>query len=89
VRAPTLKDFLSRTADEVHTHAWLITNREPLICEWAIGMGPDQGQLPGASGRAFATWLSNGWPDWAEDPETPVCHVLEKAVIEWSGGRTF
>lgn len=89
MRRPTLKDFLHVPCGEVLETVWLAVNLEYLIREWAISMHPDHGQLPGASGRAFAEWLNDGWNGWTEEPEFTVQKILEGAVAEWCGGRTF
>lgn len=57
------------------------------IIEWA--RDGDLGSLPDASARAFGHWLAGCWGDWTEDPETTVKNVLEGAVSDWCGGRTF
>lgn len=57
------------------------------ILDWALD--PEHGGLPNASGQAFAQWLDHVWENWTEDPEVPVKDVLEGAVIEWCGGRSF
>lgn len=89
MKQPTLKDFLPVPCGQVLTTVWLSVNLEYLIREWAISQAPGHGQLPGASGRAFAEWLGNGWADWTEDAGMPVQKILEGAVSEWCGGRSF
>lgn len=91
VKRPTLKAFLPMECGEVDLESDnpIGNYLESLIREWAIGMQPTEGQLPGASGRAFAEWLSDEWNDWTEEEEVPVQKILEGAVIEWCGGRTF
>lgn len=89
VKRPTLKDFLSVECGEVLETAWLAVNLEYLIREWARGTGPTEGQLPADSGRAFAEWLNNVWDNWTDEPEVSVQKILEGAVSEWCGGRSF
>lgn len=91
MRKPALKDFLALPCGEVdiETDNPVGNYLEYLIREWAIGTGPYQGLLPGASGRAFATWLNSEWGDWTEEEYVPVQKILEGAVTEWCGGRTF
>lgn len=89
VKRPTLKDFLTVPCGTVMETVWLSVNLEYLIREWAISMQPDHGQLPGASGRAFAEWLNDEWNGWTEEEEVPVQKILEGAVSEWCGGRSF
>lgn len=89
VKRPTLKDFLHVPCGEVLETVWLAVNLEYLIREWAISMQPEHGQLPGASGRAFAEWLNDGWNGWTEEEEVTVQKILEGAVSEWCGGRSF
>lgn len=89
MRRPVLKDFLALECGTVLELALYATYLEDLIREWAIGPGPSEGQLPGASGRAFAEWLSIEWDDWTEEEDVPVQKILEGAVTEWCGGRTF
>lgn len=89
MKRPTLKDFLHVPCGEVLETVWLAVNLEYLIREWAISMQPEHGQLPGASGRAFAEWLNDGWNGWTEEEEVTVQKILEGAVSEWCGGRSF
>lgn len=89
MKRPTLKDFLHAPCGEVLETVWLAVNLEYLIREWAISMQPEHGQLPGASGRAFAEWLNDGWNGWTEEEEVTVQKILEGAVSEWCGGRSF
>ena len=58
------------------------------VREWALDKETG-GQLPDASGRAFAVWLDNNWNEWTEDEEATVKSVLEGAVSDWCGGRSF
>lgn len=62
---------------------------EDLIRVWAISTQPGHGQLPAVSGRAFAEWLNNEWLNWTGEEEVPVQKILEGAVSEWCGGRSF
>lgn len=89
VKRPTLKDFLSVECGEVLETVWLSIYLESLIAEWARGTGPTEGQLPDVSSRAFAEWLDHVWSDWTEEPEVSVQKILEGAVSEWCGGRSF
>lgn len=57
------------------------------ILAWAED--PEHGGLPERSARGFADWLSNGWADWCEEDGTTVEAVLQGAVADWCGGRTF
>lgn len=57
------------------------------LLDWA--RDEEGGQLPRASARHFADWLNAAWNDWTEDEEATVKDVLEGAVTEWCGGRTF
>jgi hypothetical protein len=57
------------------------------ILSWALD--PELGGLPRESAKAFASWLSNAWADWTEEPDTTVKGVLEGAVIQWCGGRVM
>lgn len=63
------------------------TDPAPLIHEWA--KSPEHGALPPASARAFSRWLSDAWADWAEEEQATVPEILEGAVSEWCGGRSF
>lgn len=85
MRRPTLKAFLAMPCGQVVHDLSL----ESLIAEWARGTGPTEGQLPDVSGRDFASWLDHMWEDWTEEPEVPVQKILEGAVSEWCGGRSF
>jgi len=79
-----LKEFLALPCGEVPD-----LDLTFLIKEWAIGMGPTEGQLPGISAHYFAAWLDEGWADWTEEEDVPVQKILEGAVAEWCGGRTL
>lgn len=83
-----LKEFLAMKASEV-LELPVQLQLDDLIREWAIGQQPDQGQLPGRSASAFATWLDQGWADWTEDEDVTAKDVLLGAVTEWCGGRSF
>lgn len=89
MKRPKLKEFLVLPCGQVLEMVLFSVNLESLIREWAIGMEPDQGGLPGASGRAFAEWLNDGWNGWTEEEDVPVQKILEGAVAEWCGGRSF
>ena len=89
MRKPTLKDFLVMPCGEVLRMALFATYLEDLIQEWATGKGSTEGQLPDVSGRDFASWLDHVWEDWTEEEEVPVQKILEGAVAEWCGGRSF
>lgn len=86
---PVLKDFLALPCGKVLSNPSFSVYLESLIHEWAISMRPNHGQLPGTSGRAFAQWLDEGWNDWTEEAEATVQKILEGAVSEWCGGRSF
>lgn len=58
-----------------------------MIRSWADS--EDGGQLPYESAGAFATWLNENWDDWTDDESATVKNVLEGAVTDWCGGRTF
>lgn len=89
MRQPSLKDFLALECGNVLEQVLYATYLEALIQEWAISMQPGHGGLPGASGRAFAEWLNDGWNGWTEEDEVPVQKILEGAVTDWCGGRTL
>jgi hypothetical protein len=89
VTRPTLKTFLRLQCGEVLADGGLSIHLEDLIAEWATGNGPTEGQLPDVSGRDFASWLDHVWETWTEEPEVPVQEILEGAVSEWCGGRSF
>lgn len=89
MRRPSVKDFLAMECGTVTELASYDRYLKDLIREWAIGMGPTEGRLPGASGRAFAEWLDHEWDGWTEEEDTPVQKILEGAVTEWCGGRAF
>lgn len=57
------------------------------IIAWA--QDPEYGGLPERSARGFADWLSNEWANWTEEPDRTVKQILEGAVAEWCGGRSF
>lgn len=89
VKRPTLKEFLAMECGEILDNDRLSIYLESLIAEWARGTGPTEGQLPDVSGRDFASWLDHVWSDWTEEPEASVQKILEGAVSEWCGGRSF
>lgn len=89
MKRPTLKVFLEMPCGQALEDIPVSVNMESLIREWAISPQPDHGQLPGTSGAAFAQWLDEGWDGWTEEPEVTVKDVLEGAVSEWCGGRSF
>ena len=89
MKRPTLKAFLAMPCGEVTDDIPTSRNLEELIHEWAISMQPEHGQLPGVSGRAFAEWLDDQWNGWTEEEDVPVQKILDGAVTEWCGGRTF
>lgn len=78
-----MKVFLGKTAAQAGEDPRL----RRFILDWALD--PELGSLPGMSGRAFTNWLDICWEDWAADPEATVKSVLEGAVSDWCGGRTF
>lgn len=89
MKRPTLKTFLAMPCGEVMDDLSVSLNMESLIAEWARGTGPTEGQLPDVSGRDFASWLDHVWENWTEEGEVPVQKILEGAVTEWCGGRSF
>jgi len=89
VKRPTLKAFLAMSYGEVLDDPSVYWDLELLIAEWATGKEPTRGQLPDVSGRNFASWLDDMWEDRTEEPDVPVQKILECAVSEWCGGRTF
>lgn len=89
VKRPTLKEFLALPCGDVLGNPPFSVHLESLIAEWSTGKGPTEGQLPGVSGRAFAQWLDEGWDNWTEEPEVLVQKILEGAVSDWCGGRSF
>lgn len=89
VKRPTLKEFLVLPCGDVLGNPPVSVHLENLIREWAISMQSDHGQLPGTSGAAFAQWLDEGWGEWTEEGEVTVQKILEGAVSEWCGGRSF
>jgi hypothetical protein len=88
VKRIPLKEFLAMKASEV-LELPVQLQMDDLIREWAIGQQPDQGQLPGRSASAFATWLDQSWEDWSDDEDATVKDILSGAVTEWCGGRSF
>lgn len=78
-----LKAFLELPCGEVTEDPRLLR----FIRDWALD--PEHGGLPNVSGQAFAQWLDHVWENWTEDPEIPVKDVLEGAVEDWCGGRSF
>lgn len=89
MKRPTLKAFLAMPCGEVMDDLSVSLSLESLIAEWARGTGPTEGQLPDVSSRDFASWLDHVWDNWTEEPEVPVQKILEGAVSEWCGGRSF
>lgn len=89
VKRPTLKEFVAMECGAVEDNLTVSLQMESLIAEWARGTGASEGQLPDVSGRDFASWLDHVWSEWTEDPEVPVQKILEGAVSEWCGGRSF
>lgn len=61
---------------------------ESMIQEWA--QAEDGGGLVYPAARAFASWLDNGWNEFA-DPEQVQTNldVLKSALSEWTGGRVY
>lgn len=82
-----LKEFLAAPAVDYDPDGALMKDPYNKALAWA--RDPEHGGLPLESARGFANWLSNCWADWTEDPEATVKDVLEGAVTEWCGGRTF
>ena len=91
LKRPTLKAFLAMPCGEVDLESDNPFGNylESLIAEWARGTGATEGQLPDVSGRDFASWLDHVWENWTEEPEVSVQKILEGAVSEWCGGRSF
>jgi hypothetical protein len=88
VKTPTLKTFLAEDA-RAYDAGWNILASDPYskILGWA--RDPEYGGLPEYAAYHFAQWLSNVWADWTEEPDRTVKDVLEGAVTDWCGGRTF
>ena len=78
-----LKDFLALPAQDAPEYPGFHARLQA----WALDS--EQGALPDPSGRSFANWIDHLWNNWAEDPEITVLEVLQGAVSEWCGGRTF
>ncbi len=78
-----LKDFLALPAQDAPE----CPGFHGKIQAWALDS--EQGSLPDLSGRSFANWIVHVWDDWADDPETTALGVLQGAVADWCGGRTF
>lgn len=81
-----LKKFLERDARHYGTDEPGSPDPHSLILAWAGD--PEHGALPAPNASAFANWLSNGWADRTEESST-VDEVLNRAVTDWCGGRTF
>lgn len=82
-----LRKFLDEEAQQYSdAHNDLASDPYSKIFAWA--QDPEHGGLPERSARGFADWLSNGWDDWCEEP-IKVKDLLEGAVTQWCGGRTF
>jgi len=82
-----LKAFLAAPAADYDADQG--SNPDPYnkILAWA--RDPEHGSLPERSARSFADWLSNVWADWTDDEGVTVEAVLQGAVSDWCGGRTF
>lgn len=87
MKRPTLKVFLEMPCGQALEDIPVSVNMKSLIREWALD--PEYGGLPDPSGRSFANWIDGCWDDWTEEPEVTVKDVLEGAVSEWCGGRSF
>lgn len=82
-----MKDFLAEPARDWDPDGSKGQSPYSKVLAWALD--PDLGGLPRYSARPFAEWISNVWADWTEDPEVTVAGVLDGAVSDWCGGRTF
>jgi hypothetical protein len=82
-----LEEFLAAPAEDYDPDGPRGTDPHSKILTWALD--PEYGGLPALSGRSFANWLSNCWADWTEEPGATVKDVLEGAVSDWCGGRSF
>lgn len=82
-----LKAFLAQPAIDYDADRG--TNPDPYAKILAWAQDPEHGGLPERSARGFADWLSNVWADWCEDENATVEQVLQGAVADWCGGRTF
>lgn len=82
-----LREFLAAPAVDYDPDRG--TNPDPYNKIFAWARDPEHGGLPERSARAFADWLSNVWADWTDDEGVTVKAVLEGAVTDWCGGRTF
>lgn len=48
-----------------------------------------ENDLPDYSAEPFATWLDSTWFEYAEDPEATNRDVIDGALEDWCGGRTW
>lgn len=81
-----LKEFLDEPASDWDPDGPRGADPHSKVLAWA--QDPEFGGLPPEAARPFADWLSNEWANWTEEPIT-VKDVLEGAVTQWCGGRTF
>jgi len=92
VKKPTkLADFLALPAAQYsleNPDGW-----DPYTWALAWAQDADGGQLPRESAQPFANWIHNVWDDFlGEDEENDgvtTRKILEGAVEQWCGGRTF
>jgi hypothetical protein len=83
-----LEKFLAEDA-RVYDDAYNDLASDPYskILTWA--RDPEYGSLPEQAACPFANWLSNEWANWTEEPGRTVKEILEGAVSDFCGGRTF
>lgn len=82
-----LKEFLAAPAVDYDPDG--PKGQSPYSKALAWARDPEYGGLPLESARPFANWVDNCWADWTEDPGRTVKDILEGAVTQWCGGRTF
>lgn len=81
-----LKTFLREEAQEYDPDSPRGIDPYNQILEWATSS--EHGGLPVYAAQPFANWLNNAWSNFTEEPVT-VKELLEGAVTDWCGGRTF
>lgn len=89
VKRMTQKEFLTMPCGEVLEDFRVSLDIGERVYEWAVGTAETEGQLPRASAAAFAQWMDDDWANWTDEPEVLVQKILEGAVSDWCGGRTF
>ena len=82
-----LQAFLEQDARE-YSDDYNDLASDPYSKIFAWAQDPEHGGLPERSARGFADWISGAWNDWVEEP-VKVKDLLDGAVTEWCGGRTF